>query len=410
MSKKQHSVLTPAAPSPSGQSGTTGQDGARPPTLGAAGVCHDGERSQTESGTAQSTRPVLLEVNDLRMVFPVLGGVFRRQVAAVRAVDGVSFTLRERETLGLVGESGCGKSTTGKCIANLYNTTAGQIRFHSRRALAEQPAAGSTAAQPSPGGATPPAPAGTHVVDLARLDNDQMRPYRSEIQMIFQDPYASLNPRLTVTDIVREPLTIHRPDLSPAAMDERVAWLLAKVGLSPEQAHRYPHEFSGGQRQRIGIARALATHPRLVIADEPVSALDVSIQAQVINLMQDLQAEFGLAYIFIAHDLAVVEHISDRIAVMYLGNIVEIAPVADLFANPKHPYTRALLSAIPHPEPQRERPQRQLLTGEVPTPLNKPSGCGFRTRCPIVRPSCSEAPPPMLDLGNGHGVACPFCG
>ncbi len=352
------------------------------------------------------SRPPMLEVRDLRMYFPVFGGLFQRQVAEVKAVDGVSFTLREGETLGLVGESGCGKSTTGKCLANLYQPTGGEILFHSRRLGEVQVQALSDGERAWP---VRPFPLRVPVtVDLARLDNAQMRPFRAEIQMIFQDPYASLNPRMTVQDIVREPLTIHQPHLGAAGMDDRVAWLLDKVGLSPEQAQRYPHEFSGGQRQRIGIARALATNPRLVIADEPVSALDVSIQAQVINLLQDLQEEFGLTYLFVAHDLAVVEHISDRIAVMYLGNLVEIAPTAELFTNPRHPYTRALLSAIPQADPTRTRARRQVLQGEVPTPLNKPSGCGFRTRCPIVQPDCSLLPPPLLDLGGGHGVACPY--
>ena len=235
-----------------------------------------------------------------------------------------------------------------------------------------------------------------------------MRPFRSEIQMIFQDPYASLNPRMTVSEIIMEPLTIHSANLTKQEMKDKVAWLMEKVGLSAEQANRYPHEFSGGQRQRVGIARALATNPRLVIADEPVSALDVSIQAQVINLMQDLQEEFGLTYIFIAHDLAVVEHISDRIAVMYLGNMVEIAETEELFKNPRHPYTRALLSAIPQPDPNIKKEQRIMLEGDVPTPLKKPSGCGFRTRCPIAREECAKSIPQMHEITSGHLCACPF--
>ncbi len=226
--------------------------------------------------------------------------------------------------------------------------------------------------------------------------------------MIFQDPYASLNPRMTVSDIIMEPLSIHMPELSKSQMLEKVGWLMEKVGLSAEQATRYPHEFSGGQRQRIGIARALATNPRLVIADEPVSALDVSIQAQVINLMQDLQEEFGLTYIFIAHDLAVVEHISDRIAVMYLGNIVELADAEILFKNPLHPYTRALMSAIPHPDPNVKKEKRIVLQGDVPSPMKKPSGCGFRTRCPIARNDCAIDVPPMLEVAPEHFVACPY--
>lgn len=348
----------------------------------------------------------LLEVRDLKMYFPVLGGVFKRKVADVKAIDGVSFDLREGETLGLVGESGCGKSTTGKCLINLYTPTNGQILFNSKL-TGEIPVVAV-----KEGGTSVKVPAFTIptplTVDIAQLDNNQMRPFRSEIQMIFQDPYASLNPRMTVSDIIMEPMTIHEPGLSFTQKMEKVAWLMEKVGLSAEQALRYPHEFSGGQRQRIGIARALATNPRLVIADEPVSALDVSIQAQVINLMQDLQAEFGLTYIFIAHDLAVVEHIADRIAVMYLGNIVEIAETEELFKDPKHPYTRALLSAIPKPDPMKTREKRIVLEGDVPTPLRKPTGCGFRTRCPIARPECALSVPLTEEVSPGHLVACPF--
>jgi oligopeptide transport system ATP-binding protein len=340
------------------------------------------------------------------MYFPVLGGVFRRKIADVKAVDGISFALLEGETLGLVGESGCGKSTTGKCLINLYQPTDGQILFNSKL-TGELPVVAV-----KEGGTSVKVPAFTIPtplkVDIAQLDNNQMRPFRSEIQMIFQDPYASLNPRMTVNDIIMEPMAIHSPNMSENERREKVAWLMEKVGLSAEQALRYPHEFSGGQRQRIGIARALATNPRLVIADEPVSALDVSIQAQVINLMQDLQEEFGLTYIFIAHDLAVVEHISDRIAVMYLGNIVEVAETRELFQNPKHPYTRALLSAIPKPDPVVTREKRIVLEGDVPTPLAKPSGCGFRTRCPIAREECARFFPPTEEIAPGHLVACPY--
>jgi oligopeptide transport system ATP-binding protein len=348
---------------------------------------------------------VLLELENLRVYFPVLGGVLKRKIADVKAVDGVSFVLKEGETLGLVGESGCGKSTTGKAIINLNQATGGKILFHSQL-TGEVPVTavkkGETSVRvPAFSIPTPLS------VDIAQLNNDQMRPFRSEIQMIFQDPYASLNPRMTVNDIIIEPLAIHAPELTRAEMLEKVGWLLEKVGLSAEQATRYPHEFSGGQRQRIGIARALATNPRLVIADEPVSALDVSIQAQVINLMQDLQEEFGLTYIFIAHDLAVVEHISDRIAVMYLGNIVEIAPTEELFNNACHPYTRALLSAIPHPDPNKKKEKRIMLEGDVPTPLAKPSGCGFRTRCPIAVEDCAKGVPSMIKVGEEHYVACP---
>ena len=314
--------------------------------------------------------------------------------------------MHEGETLGLVGESGCGKSTTGKCLINLNKATGGQILFHSNL-TGEIP----VVAVKNKGHRikVPPFSIPTELtVDIAQLNNDQMRPFRSEIQMIFQDPYASLNPRMTVSEIIMEPLTIHAANLSKVEMLDKVAWLMEKVGLSAEQANRYPHEFSGGQRQRIGIARALATNPRLVIADEPVSALDVSIQAQVINLMQDLQEEFGLTYIFIAHDLAVVEHISDRIAVMYLGNMVEIAETEELFKNPRHPYTRALLSAIPQPDPNIKKEQRIMLEGDVPTPLNKPSGCGFRTRCPIARAECAQNIPVMHEITPGHLCACPY--
>lgn len=330
-----------------------------------------------------ANRP-LLEVQDMKMFFPVYGGVFQTQVATVKAIDGISFTIDIGETLGLVGESGCGKSTTGKCIINLHPPTSGKVLFHSQ---AQQP--------PS-------------VVDLAQLDNAGMRPYRSEIQMIFQDPYASLNPRMTVREIVQEPIQIHKPTLSRKEVDDRIAELLKKVGLSEEQAFRYPHEFSGGQRQRIGIARSLATNPRLIIADEPVSALDVSIQAQVLNLMKDLQKEFQLTYLFISHNLAVVEHVSDRIAVMYLGNIVEIGKTEEIFSLPSHPYTRALMSAIPSPDPREKGKKRMILQGDVPTPLNKPSGCGFRTRCPIARETCARGIPASQTLSVTHQVACPY--
>ncbi|NLV94774.1 MAG: Oligopeptide transport ATP-binding protein OppF [bacterium ADurb.Bin157] len=348
----------------------------------------------------------LLEIKDLKVYFPVYGGVLKRKVADVKAVDGISFELKEGETLGLVGESGCGKSTTGKTIINLNPATGGQILFHSKL-TGEIPVVAVKNGESSvkvPSFSVP-----TNLsVDIAQLNNEQMRPFRSEIQMIFQDPYASLNPRMTVNDIIMEPLNIHSPELTRTEKFEKVSWLMEKVGLSAEQATRYPHEFSGGQRQRIGIARALATNPRLVIADEPVSALDVSIQAQVINLMQDLQDEFGLTYIFIAHDLAVVEHISDRIAVMYLGNIVEIAKTEELFTKPCHPYTKALLSAIPHPDPNVKKEKRIMLEGDVPTPLAKPSGCGFRTRCPIAAPECALSRPPMREVSEGHLVACPL--
>ena len=326
----------------------------------------------------------LLEVQDLFVRFPVTGGVFARKVAEVRAVDGVSLDLNKGETLGLVGESGCGKSTVGRAIVNILRSQAygvdiaGKIIYHS----------------------------GSGPVDLAPLNRSQMRPYRTDLQMIFQDPYSSLNPRMTVTQIVEEPLKIHTKDSQKERRD-RVAWLLGKVGLTSEQANRYPHEFSGGQRQRIGIARALATNPKIVIADEPVSALDVSIQAQVINLMQDLQDEFKLSYIFIAHDLSVVRHISDRIAVMYLVNIVEVGPAELIYKTPLHPYSRALLSAVPRPDPEAAQDRRIRLGGDIPNPIAKPSGCAFRTRCPIAKPSCADKVPP-LEFKEGRWVACPW--
>ena len=327
----------------------------------------------------------LLEVDDLRVRFPVHGGVLLRQIAEVKAVDGVSFSLNRGETLGLVGESGCGKSTIARAIVNILHAMnygveiSGRIVYHHK----------------------------SRSVDLVSLNHSEMRPFRADLQMIFQDPYSSLSPRMTVAQIVEEPLAIHARELSRAERHDRVHWLLEKVGLTSEHAGRYPHEFSGGQRQRIGIARALATNPRIVIADEPVSALDVSIQAQVINLMQDLQQEFGMSYIFIAHDLSVVRHISDRIAVMYLGNIVEIGSAEQVYREPQHPYSRALLSAVPRPEPKRSRDDRIRLVGDIPTPIRKPSGCAFRTRCPIVRETCRDAIPP-LETRHGRLVACPW--
>ena len=326
----------------------------------------------------------ILEVQNLRVSFPVSGGVFARKIAEVRAVDGVNLALEKGETLGLVGESGCGKSTVGRAIVNILRAMvygveiSGKILYH------------------HPSGA----------VDLASLSRSKMRPYRPDIQMIFQDPYSSLNPRMTLGQIVEEPLKIHTRS-SPQERKDRVGWLLEKVGFSREQANRYPHEFSGGQRQRIGIARALTTNPKVVIADEPVSALDVSIQAQVVNLMQDLQREFDLSYIFIAHDLSVVRHISERIAVMYLGHIVEVGPGERIYKTPLHPYSRALLSAVPRPDPEAAKDRRIRLAGEIPNPIHKPSGCVFRTRCPIAKPSCAEEMPP-LEFKEGRWVACPW--
>ena len=314
----------------------------------------------------------LLEVRALVKHFPVRRGLFGRSTGAVQAVDGVDLHLAAGETLGIVGESGCGKSTLGRLVLRLMEPTAGSIRFDG--------------------------------LDLASLGAAALRERRRAMQIIFQDPYASLNPRMTVLQTLLEPLRLHR--LHPGRERERVAELLRIVGLAPEHARRYPHEFSGGQRQRIGIARALAVEPRLIVCDEAVSALDVSVQAQVVNLLGDLQARFGLAYLFIAHDLAVVRHIAARVAVMYLGRIVETAPTAALFAAPRHPYTRALLAAVPLPEPGA-RADRALLEGDVPSPLHPPTGCRFHTRCPHVRALCRERSP-TLDASDGHGVACHF--
>ena len=318
----------------------------------------------------------LLHVDDLKMHFPIYRGVFQRQVGAVRAVDGVSFDVKRGETLGLVGESGCGKSTTGRTILQLYKPTAGRVTFE-----------------------------GT---DLIKLKGEQMRQMRRKMQMIFQDPYASLNPRMTVAQLVGEPLMVHNA-ATGAEIAERVAHLLELVNLNPAFASRYPHEFSGGQRQRIGVARALALQPSFIICDEPISALDVSIQAQVVNLLEELQQQFNLTYLFIAHDLSMVKHISDRVAVMYLGVIVELAGRDELYSKPLHPYTQALLSAVPIPDPVADaKRKRTILQGDVPSPANPPSGCRFRTRCPIAEAVCAESRPEFREIRPGHFVACFF--
>ena len=328
----------------------------------------------------------IIEVRDLRVRFPIFGGLFLGKVAEVNAIDGISFDLVQGETLGMVGESGCGKTTIGRAIINLLNPTVPDVIVEGEINLITD----------------------NGRVEIANMKKKRMRPYRALIQMIFQDPFASLNPRLTVSRIVEEPLLIHT-NMSRAERTERIGWLLDKVGLNPEQAQRYPHEFSGGQRQRIGLARALATNPKIIIADEPVSALDVSIQAQVINLLQELQEDLNLTYLFIAHDISVVEHISQRIAVMYLGNLVEIGPSDAIYNDPKHPYSKALLSAVPLPDPKSTaKRDRIILKGDVPSPLAKPSGCGFRTRCPIVKESCAQEVPPLRDYGEGRYVACPW--
>ncbi|MCO6467015.1 MAG: ATP-binding cassette domain-containing protein [Bradyrhizobiaceae bacterium] len=329
----------------------------------------------------------LLDVKDLHVHFPVYGGIMQRKVAEVKAVDGVSFSIRRGETLGLVGESGCGKTTVGRAIVHVLRHVSPDV--HLSGSINYVDAAGNT-------------------TDLLKLSKQEMLKHRSSVQMIFQDPYSSLNQRMSVRQIVGEPLEIHAKGMSSKDIDEAVKGLLQKVGLQPEYSARFPHEFSGGQRQRIGIARALATKPDLIVCDEPVSALDVSVQAQVINLMDDLRNEFGLSYLFIAHDLSVVYHISQRIAVMYLGNIVEIGTSDQVYFNPTHPYTKSLISAVPEPDPTRKDKQRIVLQGDIPTPRNKPSGCGFRTRCPIARPECATFTPVLEPKASGAVVACPF--
>ena len=314
----------------------------------------------------------LLVVSNLKKYYPITGGVLGSQVGVVKAVDDVSFSIRRGETLGLVGESGCGKSTTGRSLLRLIEPTSGEIRFDG--------------------------------VDVTALKADEMRKMRRDMQIVFQDPFASLNPRHNIGKILEEPLIVHGMGTS-AERKKRVEQMLEVVGLNSYHARRYPHQFSGGQRQRIGIARALMLHPKLIVADEPVSALDVSIQSQVLNLMQDLQREMGLTYLFIAHDLSVVRHISDRVGVMYLGRIVELAESRQLYIKPLHPYTQALLSAVPVPDPDDVR-ERIILQGDVPSPANPPSGCSFHTRCPHATEECQTVRPAFQDVGDGHFVAC----
>ena len=322
----------------------------------------------------QNGKEVLVQIRDLKKYFPIRRGVIRRQVGAVQAVDGLNFDIYKGETLGLVGESGWGKSTTGRAILQLLKPTGGEVKYEGR--------------------------------DLTSLTKNELRKARRDMQMIFQDPYASLNPRMSVGRIVGEPLVVHSIG-SDKERKDRVAYLLEKVGLNPYFVNRYPHEFSGGQRQRIGIARALALDPSFIVCDEPISALDVSIQAQVVNLLEDLQAQFNLTYLFIAHDLSMVRHICTRVAVMYLGVIAELAEKDELYENPLHPYTQALLSAVPVPDPKTSRKrQRIILTGDVPSPIDPPSGCRFHTRCPIAQPHCAQYEPVWRQVNEGHFVAC----
>jgi peptide/nickel transport system ATP-binding protein len=329
-------------------------------------------RRRLETAIMVTKNGNLVEVKNLKKYFPLGGGVLGTGGEVVRAVDDVSFTIRGGETFGLVGESGCGKSTTGRCILRLIEPTSGEVRFEGK--------------------------------DLLSLGKDEMRRLRRDVQIIFQDPYSSLNPRMRVGEIIEEPLTIHRAGDRRERRD-RVAELLGLVGLESGHARRYPHEFSGGQRQRIGIARALALNPKFIVCDEPVSALDVSVQAQVVNLLQDLQERLGLTYLFISHGLSVVEHISTRVGIMYMGKLVEVASSEEIFHNPLHPYTRALLSAIPVPDPDARR-ERLPLTGDMPKAIRPPSGCRFRTRCPIVESRCEQTGPELVEVSPDHFVSC----
>ena len=335
----------------------------------------DATHSSRDTAAQNDTAPPLVEVRDLKKYFPVRGGVFSRVSAWVKAVDAVSFTVHERQTFGLVGESGCGKTTLGRALLRLIEPTAGSVLFRGR--------------------------------DVLRFSPAELRRARRQMQIIFQDPYSSLNPRMTVGAIIGEALKVHGV-AAGAALDRRVCDLLDRVGLAPGYRTRYPHEFSGGQRQRIGIARALALEPEFIVCDEPVSALDVSIQAQILNLLQDLQADLGLSYLFISHDLNVVEHVADRVAVMYLGKLVEVAGTDELFRNPRHPYTLALMAANPVPDPAR-RVERRVLSGDVPSPLDPPPGCPFHTRCPEALPHCKTTPPPPVRTGRGADTHTVWC-
>lgn len=322
---------------------------------------------------------LILKVDNLKMHFPLRRGLMQKVVGTIKAVDGISFELKENEVMGLVGESGCGKTTVGRALLRLYDPTDGEVMFHKEDG---------------------------DWIDVAKVNNREMKELRKEMRMIFQDPFSSLNPRLTVKDIIAEPLVIHGA-ASGQALQDRVAELMSAVGLNPDYMGRYPHEFSGGQRQRIGVARTLALNPRLIVADEPVSALDVSVQAQVLNLLQNLKEDMGLTFIFISHDLSVVEHICDKIAVMYVGNIVELAPTEELLRNPKHPYTEALVSAVPSADPLMKM-DRVILEGDVPSPANPPTGCVFHPRCRYAKDICKSEKPPLVEVAPDHMARCHF--